>query len=130
MRGLAVGLAIIIGISLIGLCSCSEPATPETNGVKIMPDQILSSVMDYIKENHPNAAPFIRDNMSWTKSSQVIKVGYSRYVYTVDGWAITIGHAATAKVVYEVKAECAQEGIVWVGTIKDDIITEKSYTKK
>jgi hypothetical protein len=86
--------------------------------------------MDYIKENHPNAAPFIRDNMSWTKSSQVIKVGYSRYVYTVDGWAITIGHAATAKVVYEVKAECAQEGIVWVGTIKDDIITEKSYTKK
>lgn len=128
MRCLAVRLAVIIGISLLVLCACSE-ATPETNGVKIVPDQILNSVMDYIKQNHPDAAAFIKENMPWTKSSQVIKVGYTRYAYTGDGWTVTIGHAITAEVIYEVTAEYNDERIIWVGTVKDSAITEKSYTK-
>lgn len=114
---------------LSGKMVVTEFVPQETNGDQIMAD-ILSSLMDYIKQNHPDAAPFIKENMPWTKSSQVIKVGYTRYVYTGDGWTVTIGHPITAEVIYDVRVEYSSERIVWIGTIKDGVITEKSYTRK
>jgi len=102
---------------------------PETNGDQIMVD-MLNSVMGYIKQNHPDATPFIRETMSWTRSSQVISVGHTQYVYTSDGWTVTIGHAVTAEVIYGIRAEYNNERIVWVGMNKAGVITEKSYTKQ
>lgn len=124
MKNLSVGLALIVGIGLLGICSCAKPAASEPY------EEMVVSVMDYIKQNHPDAAPFIKQPMSWTVTSPVIKYGYTRCTYTGDGWTVTIGHAATVEVVHEVTAEYNAEEIVWVGTIKDDAITEKSYTKK
>ena len=130
MRNLTVGLVIILGIGLLWLCSCGEPAVPEANGEQIMAYDMLDSVMDYIKQNHPATAPFIEEDIHWARSTTVRKIGYTRATYTGDGWTVAIGHAITAEVIYEVKAEYAEEGIVWVGTIKDGVVTEKSYTEK
>jgi len=113
---------------LSGEMVVTEFVPQETNGDQIMAD-MLSSLMDYIKQNHTDAAPFIKDNMSWTKSSQVAKVGYTRYVYTGDAWTVTIGHAVTAEVIYDIRAEYSNEKIVWLGTIKDGVINEESYTR-
>ena len=130
MKKLTVELGVIVGISLLGLCSCSEPVAHETNGDEIMADDILSTVMDYIRENHPDAAPFIKEGISWAKTSGPKQMGYTEATYTGDGWTVTVGHAVTAEIVYEVRAEHDKQGIVWSGTIKDDVITETNYTGK
>ena len=130
MKIARIGLVVIVGISLLGVCSCSEPVTHETNGGEIMADDMLSMVMAYIKQNHPDAAPFIKEGMSWAKTSGPKQMGYTEATYTGDGWTVTVGHAVTAEVVYEVRAAYDKEGIVWRGTIKDDVITETNYTGK
>ena len=118
----AILLTLLVGGGLVTLC-CAK------NGEQIIPDDIPDSVMDYIKQNHLDAAPFIKEDMSWTKSSPVILDGYSRDFFTGDGWKVTVGHAVTAEVIYEVRTEHNGERIVWVGTVKDGTITEESYTK-
>ncbi|MFC1892907.1 hypothetical protein ACFLYR_02560 [Chloroflexota bacterium] len=92
-------------------------------------EDIPKNVMGYIKQKHPDAAPLIRENVSWTRSSGDIKVGYSRYEYTGDGWTLTVGHAITPETIYDVRAEHEDEGIVWVGIIKEGVISEESYSK-
>ena len=130
MKIARIGLVVIVGISLLGVCSCSEPVAHETNGGEIMADDMLSTIMAYIKQNHPDAAPFIKEDMSWAKTSSPKQMGYTEATYTGDGWTVTIGHAVTAEVVYEVRAAYDKEAMVWSGTIKDDVITETNYTGK
>ena len=130
MKIARIGLVVIVGISLLGVCSCSEPVAHETNGGEIMADDILSTVMASIKQNHPDAAPFIKEGISWAKTSGPKQMGYTEATYTGDGWTVNVGHAVTAEVVYEVRAEHDKEAIVWRGTIKDDVITETNYTGK
>ena len=121
-------LTVILGTLLVGAglgsISCGG------NSDQTMTNDILTSVMGYIKQNHRDAAPFIDERMSWTKSSQTISDGYSRFIYASDGWTATVGYAITPDVIYDVRAEYMSEGIVWVGKVKSGIITEKSYTKK
>lgn len=100
MKNLAVRLVVIVGISLLGVCSCSEPVAHETNGDEIMADDTVSTIMDYIKQNHPDAAPFIKEGMSWAKTSGPKQMGYTEATYTGDGWTVTIGRAVTAEIVY------------------------------
>lgn len=94
----------------------------------VIASDMLDTIMDYIKRNHPDAGAFIKEGMSWTRSSVDIRVGYTRYVYTANGWTVTIGYAITLERVYEARAEY-NERIVWTGTIKDDAISERSYVK-
>ena len=130
MKIARIGLVVIVGISLLGVCSCSEPVAHETNGGEIMADDMLSTVMAYIKQNHPDATPFMKEGISWAKTSGPKQMGYTEATYTGDGWTVSIGHAVTAEVVYEVRAAYDKEGIVWNGTIKDEVITETNYTGK
>ena len=130
MKSARIGLVVTVGLSLLGVCSCSEPVAHETNGGEIMADDMLSTAMAYIKQNHPDAAPFIKEGISWAKTSGPKQMGYTEATYTGDGWSVTIGHAVTAEVIYEVRAAYDKEGIVWSGTIKDDVITETNYTGK
>ena len=93
------------------------------------PEDIPKEVMNYIKEKHLDAAPFIKENIFWARSSGDMQVGYSWNIYTGDGWTLTVGHAVTPETIYDVKAEHEDEGIVWVGTIKEGVISEESYSK-
>lgn len=115
---------------LAGLSCYSELVSPQTIGAEPVSNEKLSLVIEYIKQKHPDAAPFIREGLSWAKSKAERRIGYTRSVYTADGWTIAIGHAATAEIIYEVIAEYDKEKIVWKGTIKNDIITEESYMRK
>ena len=128
---LVVGLAGIVVISLLGFPSCIESgAQPEANRDTIVADNMLRSIMRYIEQKHPDAAPFIKESIAWTKSSSVKRIGYTGATYNGDGWTVTIGHAVTAELIYEVRAEYHSGEIVWTGTIKDSTITEESYTRK
>ena len=101
----------------------------ETNRNEGTASEILNTTMNYIKRNHPDAATFIQEDMFWTRSKVDIRPGYSRYVYTSNGWIVTIGYAITPQRVCEAKAEYNQR-IVWTGTIKDGAISERSYVQK
>lgn len=95
---------------------------------EVFASDMLDTIMDYIKRNHPDGGAFIKEGMSWTRSSVDIRVGYTRYVYTANGWTVTIGYAITLERVYEARAEY-NERIVWTGTIKDGAISQRSYVK-
>jgi hypothetical protein len=131
IKKLTVGLAVIIGISLLWFYSCAEPGMqPEANGDTAVADNMLNSIMHYIEQKHPDAAPFIKENTAWIKSGSIKRIGYTEATYDGDGWTVTIGHAATAELIYEVRAEYHSGEIVWTGIIKDDTITEESYIGK
>jgi hypothetical protein len=130
MKKVTIGLILIIAV-LIGLSSCAQSnVSQNTNTDKIMTDEMLNSVMNYIKANHTDAAPFIKENIPWAESSTVKRMGYTGYTYIGDGWTVTIGHAVTAEVIYEIRAEYDSGKIVWTGTVKDNTITEEGYTTK
>jgi hypothetical protein len=114
-------LTVIAGIGLLFFSSCTEPVTPETG-------DMLNSVMDYIKANHTDAAPFIKEDMKWTEAGSAKRPGFTGVTYSAGGWTVAIGHAVTAEVIYDVRAEYRGGKILWVGTIKDSVITEESYT--
>lgn len=115
-------LALLFGTGLVAVCCAGNEGQTVTG-------DMLTKVMDYIKQNHQDAAPFIKENISWSARTEVMSDGYSRDAFTGDGWKVTIGHAIIPEVIYEVRAEHNDGGIVWVGTVKDGAVTEKSYTK-
>jgi hypothetical protein len=130
MKKCTIGLVLIIAV-LIAVSSCAQSNVPQnTDTDKTMEEEMLNSVMNYIKANHPDATPFIKEKMSWTESSSVKRIGYTGVTYSVDGWTVTIGHAVTAEVIYEIRAEYDGGKIIWTGTIKDNTITEEGYTRK
>jgi hypothetical protein len=128
---LVVGLAVIFGISLLGFSSCVQSGTqPAANGSTVMADNTLNNIMHYIEQKHPDTAPFIKENITWARSGSVKRVGYTEATYDGNGWTVTIGHAVTAELIYEVRAEYHSAEIVWTGTVKNDTITEESYARK
>jgi hypothetical protein len=91
---------------------------------------ILKTATEYIKINHPDAAAFLGDDISFTKSySGKEKQGYTGVTYTGGGWTISIGHAIVPDAAYDIRAEYGAGAIVWVGLSKNGQIKEESYTK-
>ena len=127
MKRFAAGWVIIMALGLLVFPACGEPP-PETNGDEIVAGDMLNSVMHYIRENHTDAAPFITGDMKWTETGSAKRPGYTGVTYSASGWTIAIGHTITAEIIYNVRAEYPGRKIVWLGTIKDGVITEESYT--
>lgn len=128
--GVSAGGEILTNENKIKELTGGVVITEFPEGVEPVALEMLNNVMDYIKQNHPHAAAFINQDISWTKTSQTITVGHTQNVYAGDGWTVTVGHSITAELLYEVRAEYSDEAIVWIGTIKDGVITERSYTAK
>lgn len=103
-----------------------ETATPSISSERLT---LLNNVMEFINRNHPDAAPFITQNISWSEAVDVVRVGYSGKTYKSNGWAVTVGRAAIAEIAYEIRAEY-ENRIIWLGIFKDGIISERSYTIK
>ena len=95
-----------------------------------MPDELLTKVMAYIKQNHPDTPDLIPEGMSWTQVSKIKKIGYTRYLYQGNDWTVSIGLATTAESLYDVKAESSTAGITWTGTVQDSTITRIEYTAR
>jgi len=120
-------LVLVLCILWVPFSACAA-VIPEKPTDGKMPNDLLNEVMRYIKQHHPDASALIKDSMTWTEVDKVKKVGYTRYVYTSNGWKVTIGHPATAEVIYEVAAEHGTPAITWTGTIRDRQITETGYS--
>lgn len=112
-------------VELIGGMAVTEFVDGE---VVMIPTDILNSIMNYIEENHPDAAAFIEGDISWTKVSTTILFGHTQNVYTGDGWTVGIGHTITVEPFLDISAKYNDGAITWVGIIKENVITESSYT--
>jgi len=100
----------------------------DNGGVVMIPVDRLNSVMDYVRQHHSDAAQFISGNISWTRTDQTFQEGYTRNVYSGDGWMVIVGLTIVPGACYDVRAEHITEAIVWTGRIENGTITETSYT--
>lgn len=118
----------ILSASLAGMSCAGAP--PSTAGDQVTME-ILKSTMSYIKANHPDAAPFITADISFTISGGTAKdiEGYNGVTYTGGGWVISMGHPIVPNYAWEIKADYDNGKIVWIGTSRNGRITEESYTK-
>ena len=95
-------------------------------------ESVRDAVMDYIRENHPDAAVFIGD-LEWSggRVTPPGLIGYETYVFTsakptdTIGWTVTIGYPVVYDATYEVTAQ--YNGITWTGTVHDGAVSETSY---
>ncbi len=91
---------------------------------------VLKTILDYIKENHPDAVLLLVNDSCYTVNSEGRgKLGSRRSVYSGGGWEISIGRPVTPERIYNVKAEYNNGDIVWIGRILDGKVEEKSYEK-
>lgn len=92
---------------------------------------LKTMVMRYVIENHPEVADIVKDpgKMRWELASSIILQGYSEFVYTSNGWNMTMGYAITAEPYrfIEIQLENEERSIKWIGIIKDETIQEKSF---
>lgn len=90
--------------------------------------EVLETVLDYIKENHADAAVFCGDyNCFKAGSERKGRLGYRCSVYSRGGWNIRIGHPVVREKIYNIRAEYQNGRIIWTGRIINGKIEEYSY---
>jgi hypothetical protein len=91
-------------------------------------NDVLKTVLDYIKENHPDAAGSLVDTGYFTVSSDSKRVlGNRRSIYSGSGWNISIGHPVIPEIVYNIKAVYNNGEIIWSGRILNGKVEEQCY---
>ena len=91
-------------------------------------NDVLKTVFEYIKENHPDTAIFMVDAGCFAVSSAEKRVsGNRRSVYSGGGWDVAIGHPVTPEIIYNVKAVYNNGEIIWTGSILNGKVEEQSY---
>jgi hypothetical protein len=89
---------------------------------------VLKRVIDYIKENHPDAVASLVDEGCFTAGYGGKRVlGYRKSVYSGGGWYIKIGHPLTPEIVYNIQAVYNNGEIIWCGRILNGKVEELSY---
>jgi hypothetical protein len=89
---------------------------------------MLKTILDFIKENHPDACvPAADENCFTVNSDSRRKPGYRRTVYNGGGWEIAIGRPVTPEKIYNIRAEYQNRRIIWKGRIINGKIEENSY---
>lgn len=100
--------------------------------------QIRDSVINYIKTQHNQTAPYMQDFM-WTGGmmSNGMMVGSSNYSYQSNGWNVTMQYPITLNPKYTITANYTsliseifppRNMIMWSGTWQNGTITETSYS--
>ena len=101
-------------------------------------EQIRDAAMSYIKTNHPETEPFMK-NLAWTGGREPSNlVGAETYIYRSNEWNLAINYPIVANPVYRITADYSAVStsgdvsvpykIVWQGTWENKHITETSYT--
>lgn len=126
--GLRAALAFLLNDDEIRKLDEEKAIMQFDNGDAVMiPVDMLNSVMEYIRQHHSDAAEFIDEDISWSRTDQTFRDGYTRNVYSGDGWMVIVGLTIVPGAFYDVRAEHITEAIVWVGRIEDGSIIETSY---
>ena len=98
------------------------------NGAAVLiPVDMLTSVVSYVKQHHCDAAAFIGQDISRTRTGHTVLPGHTENVYGGYGWAVSVGRPIVPEMFYDVRAEHKVQGIVWVGKVENGVITETSY---
>lgn len=128
---------LAIGIVCAIMCSAScdftssyDSANISTSNVRYPETmQLVKDSMAFIKNHHPDAAPYISDATEYERISETgIDIqGYSGAVYQGRGWTIKVGSAITAQLLLEIRSEYDEGKIVWVGFYEEGEIIEDSY---
>ena len=120
---------VLVLSSMVASISCKN-TSPPTEGDEVTME-ILNSAASYIRGNHPDAAVFMPDDISFTISSSTGKdiEGYTGVTYSGGGWVISIGHAIVPNYTWGIKADYDNGKILWIGSSQDGRITEESYTR-
>ena len=120
---LFMGMVIVAAM----LPACAIPISGDAESEKMV-DTVINTVMAYIKQNHPDAAPYIEADIHWTRIEMSRKPGYTGYSFNGGGWMVNIGHPIVADDIYDIRAEYEAARITWVGLLKNGAITEESYS--
>lgn len=90
---------------------------------------IIKLVMDYIRTNHSETSSLINSDIVWTRIKMIIAPGNTQCIYKGNGWTLYVSHSATPESFYSIRAEYNDTTkIVWIGAIKNDVVTERSYS--
>ena len=97
-------------------------------------ERIRNTVMNYIKSNHPETAPFLT-NLNWTggRATPQNILGAETYKYYSQGWNFTIRYPVVPDPIYNIVADYSSLSIgipfriIWKGTWQNEIINETSY---
>ena len=117
----------VMSVSMAGLsCGAPAPAAPDDEVTM----EILNNAITYIKANHPDAAVFMPQDLTFTLSGHTGRdiEGYTGVTYSGGGWTISIGHAIVPNYTWGIKADYDNGKIVWIGSSRNGQITEESYT--
>ena len=122
-------LLIAIAFAVWSLAAAACSSVPVTSDKETGSMDILNNTMQYIRQHHTDAAPFISEKITFMQvaASNKRKIGYNRVDYSGGGWTVTIGHAATAVIMEEISASYNNGKIVWNGRSQDGVISEDSY---
>ena len=72
------------------------------NGAAVLiPVDMLTSVVSYVKQHHCDAAAFIGQDISRTRTGHTVLPGHTENVYGGYGWAVTVGRPIIPKVFYD-----------------------------
>jgi hypothetical protein len=113
-----------------GSAPTPTPSPPELTTQEIIRD----SVMYYIKSNHPETTPFMKD-LVWAggRVTPPNILGAEIYMYYSQGWNVTINYPVVPNAIYQILADysAVSTGIpyraIWKGTWQNEVINETSY---
>jgi hypothetical protein len=91
---------------------------------------VCKDVMNYIKMNHNETAPYISANMNWTGGRiDTGLLGSERYVFTSGLWTVSMQYPVVPDPIYTVNAtyNSTQVMIDWQGTWQNETIKETNY---
>ena len=118
----AAVIAIVIVVAASAAWIFTSPRLSEQ-------EKARDAVINYIKTNHAETAPLIK-NLSWEGGIRNnYLVGEDTYIYGSQGWTVIIHIPVVPNPIYTIETSCTSGSIlvVWHGTYQNSAITETSY---
>ena len=130
----AVVAVVIIAGGSIGY-NLLNPSQPTPSSIPASAEEeVRDSTIMFIAINHTETQS-LTTGITWGggKATPEDHLGYETYIYTGNGWNVTIGYPVVPNPIYEVSAIYTPPGseqvtVNWQGTLQNETVIETSYT--
>lgn len=130
----AVVAVVIIAGGSIGY-NLLNPSQPTPSPVPASAEEnVRDSTIMFIAINHTETQS-LTTGIKWGggRATPESLLGYETYIYTGNGWNVTIGYPVVPNPTYEVSAIYTPPGseqvtVNWQGTLQNETVIETSYT--
>jgi len=121
---LVVALIIAIAVSFTAY-AWANGLLPFRGSQVLGPDGVRDAAIEFIQESHPEMG-VVDGVWSGGRVTPEGLVGHETYVYTNEGWKVTVEYNVVAPehLTYEVVVE--HNGLLWTGTVREGVVTETS----